>query len=164
MLSSICSVPDCGRHHYWKGYCSVHYRLSKEEIFWLKCEKVGDCLEWLGGLSTGYGQFRYKGRNWPTHSLAYDFIIGLPDDYIALDHLCRNTKCVNPEHLEPTTIRENTIRGNTVLNKRDNLPVGVIHASKNRYRARRFLNGKSINLGYFKSIKEASIAYQRTLI
>lgn len=133
---------------------------TPEMRFWEKVNKTDTCWLWTASCGEyGYGQYGTGGKNYRAHRYAYEMTYGkIPDDMV-LDHLCRNVKCVNPSHLEVVDVRENTVRGNTVKNKRDRLPVGVIRASKNRFRARKWFNGKSINLGYYWTPQEAHMAY-----
>lgn len=68
----------------------------------------GECWEWQGGkFNTGYGAFRYFGRNRTTHRLAYELANGpLPDD-VVVRHRCHNRLCVRPTHLIPGTTADN---------------------------------------------------------
>ncbi len=69
---------------------------------------------WLWGCSktpTGYGQFRYKGKNVYAHRHFYEKYKELIPDGYCIDHLCRSRACVNPDHMEPVTQAENVRRG-----------------------------------------------------
>lgn len=80
--------------------------------FFDKVDAFGDCWEWLGGHSKGYGTFHpYHGKTVGAHRFAYEYLVGPIPDGLELDHLCRNTRCVNPDHLQPVTTQINVLRG-----------------------------------------------------
>jgi HNH endonuclease len=123
-----CDVEVCPKPAWARGWCSNHYqkwrkygtptgqatRATTQERFWSKVEQVGDCWEWTGAISWGYGIFRVNGKNVSAHRWAYEFMVGSIPDGLHLDHLChsrdrscvdgvtcRHRRCVNPEHLDP---------------------------------------------------------------
>ena len=166
-----CTVDGCDRKHSAHGYCLMHYKRLKrnghtdvrtpEIRFWEKVDKTDTCWLWVASCGEyGYGQYKFDGYNYRAHRYSYELKYGNIPDGLVLDHLCRNVKCVNPDHLEIVSVRENIVRGNTVNNKKDHLPVGVIKATKNRFRARKWFNGKSIHLGYFLTAEAAFNAYR----
>lgn len=166
-----CSVVNCGRPHSAKGFCSMHWKrmhkngstslLTLEDKFWRRADQVGECWLWTGPLNKdGYGQFGLvNGRMLRANRYAYELTNGLIPDGLVTDHLCRVRHCVNPSHMELVDMRENTVRGNTVLEKKDQLPVGVSKATKNKFRARIWINGRSKHLGYFLTAEIAHQAY-----
>lgn len=80
--------------------------------FWDYVDRTDACWVWLGSLANdGYGRFRFEGKQWYAHRLAYELWFGLVADGFELDHLCRNRACVLPTHLEPVTRRTNILRG-----------------------------------------------------
>ena len=91
--------------------------MSEQERFWAKVEVTGFCWNWTGATVKGsYGRFsigsRTDGsrRNVPTHTFAYESLVGPILKGMHMDHLCRNVSCVNPDHLEPVTVAENNRR------------------------------------------------------
>ena len=75
--------------------------------FWLKVDKGGEdeCWNWTGTFfANSYGHFRYSGKTWYAHRLAWAVTHGsIPTDekgrtYLIF-HNCDNRKCCNPAHL-----------------------------------------------------------------
>lgn len=90
-------------------------RRPREERFWLKVDKSGDCWLWKAGRDTnGYGAFE---RN-TAHRTAYELSVGPIPDGLEIDHLCHVKACVNPAHLEAVTHRVNL--GRRVFRARGN--------------------------------------------
>jgi len=90
------------------------------ERFWDKVKQAGDCWEWQGNVSGGYGRIRRsrpeaRANGGPAvlqaHRWAYEALVADIPDGLQLDHLCRNQLCVNPYHLEPVTQKINMHRG-----------------------------------------------------
>lgn len=80
--------------------------------FWPNVNKTESCWLWTGAVnSKGYGIFYYGGKNWVTHRLAYEKLIGAVPEGLELDHRCRQRNCCRPDHLEPVTHKENMSRG-----------------------------------------------------
>jgi len=135
--SKVCSLPDCARPSYVKGFCGRHYTRywrhgdptlgasdhhsgSPEERFWAKVDKNGPlfngtpCWMWTAYKSkSGYGNFTpvHGGLPQRVHRFAYELLIGPIPEGLTLDHLCRVRHCVNPSHLEPISIKGNVLRG-----------------------------------------------------
>ncbi|MFI7468176.1 HNH endonuclease signature motif containing protein [Nonomuraea sp. NPDC049646] len=138
MAKRTCTVPECERETFCRGWCQPHYRrwlhhgdvqahipiknidlgLSLGERFWRKVSKDGPlgCWLWTASLDgKGYGQFiiMRADRGYPqrAHRIAWELLRGpIPDDLV-VDHRCRNRTCVNPDHLELVTNEENIARG-----------------------------------------------------
>lgn len=91
------------------------YRRNTADKFWSLVDKSagpGECWPWTAVKGrTGYGQFKFEGKNWGAHRLAYILVNGAVPEGLVLDHLCRVRHCCNPTHLEPVTNAENVLRG-----------------------------------------------------
>jgi HNH endonuclease len=86
-----------------------------EQQFWDKVDASGDCWEWTGTLSHGYGSLWVPGRiHVFAHRYAYELLVGPIPKGLQIDHRCRNLICVNPDHLEVVTISQNVLRGYSV--------------------------------------------------
>jgi hypothetical protein len=80
---------------------------------------------------------------------------------LVVDHIDSNKENNNLENLRVITNRENCSKERTI---KSGLPVGVSYWKRdNNYFSRIYINKKSIHLGYFKTIQEASNAYQNKL-
>jgi hypothetical protein len=121
-----CSVEECARARFCRGWCVNHYalwrrngtpdkvqtRTSDADRFWPKVAKGAGCWNWTGGVvSTGYGLFKgYAMATNLAHRWSYFLEHGHIDDELTIDHLCRNRLCVRPDHLELVTSAENLRR------------------------------------------------------
>lgn len=120
MTDGTCSVADCDRRAYCKGWCEPHYRKwrkygdpltgkflvrlagTPEQRFWPRVDKngpipehrpeLGSCWLWTTTASTtnGYPQFRCGDRMVLAYRYAYEATKGLIPDGLQLDHVCHN--------------------------------------------------------------------------
>jgi HNH endonuclease len=126
-MSAPCSIRDCDKPYYAKGFCNMHWQRMKKngnplEVplrkmadpsarFWSRVDKRGknDC--WLfKGASTnaGYGRFqpgRAKTKHWSAHRYAFYLATGETPPVVM--HTCDVRMCCNPAHLKAGTHKDN---------------------------------------------------------
>lgn len=127
-VKRLCSIDCCGRVHFAKTYCVMHYsavrngykirntptpyrNMSATEKVLEYAMPNDSCWEWFGPIDKrGYGKVHFRNKHMKAHRLSYEAYIGNIKEGLSLDHLCENKKCVNPFHLEPVTTKENLQR------------------------------------------------------
>lgn len=135
-----CKFPGCPGLWHARGWCNVHYerwrrhgdpaggrrnfdRTDAERFFQkVEFDFSSGCWPWQAQIVSGYGRFRFNGRQQPAHRWAYLKFVGPIPKGLVLDHLCRNRSCVNPAHLEAVTPAENVARG--LRRKKTHCPAG----------------------------------------
>jgi hypothetical protein len=127
-MSDICSIPDCGKPHDAKGYCSSHYTRMRRhgdplgggtsigdplrfihEVALVHTSE--DCLLWPYGKNRdGYGKIRIDGKKFVVSRYVCQLVRGEPPtpDHEA-SHSCGrgHLGCISPEHLGWKTPAEN---------------------------------------------------------
>ena len=120
-----CSVDNCDRQVYGRGFCMRHWKcwrrtgnpvaqhvyLDDEARFLQHVDTGDECWKWTGFLSEdGYGRFRVGGRGGiylPAHRWAYEHWVTSPGD-LYVCHTCDVPACVKVDHLWLGTAAENT--------------------------------------------------------
>lgn len=76
-------------------------------------EERGHCLEYAGAWNDGkgYKKVKFKGVSYYVHRIIWTYQNGTIDNFMILDHVCRNPACCRPDHLEAVSVKENTLRG-----------------------------------------------------
>lgn len=176
---TTCSIDDCEREHYARGWCRMHYRRWKahgnplggneryatpEEAFLARTEPiVGDpgCIIWTGGtISGGYGSHRVDGRMVLAHRYAWEREHGPIPEGMEVDHICWERSCVNPEHLRLATRSQNSAnRSGAHVGRKHDLPRGV-YRNRRGYSAKVTVGGVPHHLGTFRTVEEASAVAQ----
>lgn len=123
-----CSIENCARRHYARGWCESHYkgqrshglpvlvRPTAETRYWENVDTStgpDGCWPWMGTMATtGYGRLKIGAKvRVQAHRFGYELQVGpVPVEY-HIDHLCRNRACQNVKHLEAVTEGENIRRG-----------------------------------------------------
>ena len=140
MPNRNCTVKDCHRKHYGRGYCSLHYRRMQRNgttgaRAWLRTLKErlehysepqdNGCIYWTGYLNAErYGVVSNPEGSELAHKAAWEDINSPLPPGVHLDHICHSDdlscpggrsclhrRCINVDHLEPTTAQENARRG-----------------------------------------------------
>lgn len=119
-----CSVTDCTRKHYAKGFCRLHWERNHlhgdpmaqkvlagatvEERLKHYSASVGACLEWTGHRDRdGYGTITIEGKPVRAHRAAYETVHGPIASGLVVRHRCDNPPCILPVHLELGTNGDN---------------------------------------------------------
>lgn len=110
--------------------------------------------------SRGYVQVRFHGRLVMAHQIAWAIFYGVwPDFEIDHHNLIKSDNRIS--NLRPATRRQNL--ANTSVRRDNSLGVKGVSLVRRtgEYRARIKENGRSVYLGSFKTIEEASSAYRK---
>lgn len=143
----ICSIPDCGKPHYGRGYCAMHLHRFKvhgdphkrarlangESSRWIDEVALNyegeECLPWpFGRINQGYGILRINGRDEVASRVVCERAYGTPPTpKHQAAHSCGNGHhgCVNKRHLSWKTPSENAadkiVHGTTTRGERSAL-------------------------------------------
>ena len=125
----ICLIDGCAREAYCRGACKSCYNrhwkqgrleelpasrpqswrgVSREDYFWSRVDKSGDCWTWVGPLTDGYGILQFRDGSIRAHRFAWSLIHGEIPDGMTVDHVCHSRRCVNVDHLRLASKAENS--------------------------------------------------------
>jgi hypothetical protein len=172
MADRTCTVLDCSRPFYGRGWCEPHYarwrrhgdltdqrsaRLDPADRFWPKVNKTtGGCWLWTASINnSGYGSFKMDGRSMGAHVASWLLSGKAIPAGLEIDHRCRVRHCVRPDHLRLATRRENiaTSSAPSVLNgQKTHCKRGHEFTPENTY----------VN-AYGRKCRACAAAYQREL-
>lgn len=171
-----CSIEDCEKRHYARGWCSMHYNRRRrhgdplgggeryatpDEAFLARTEPLlwSSCVVWTGATDRkGYGSLRVDGRTVYAHRYAWEREHGPVPDTMEVDHMCFERSCCNVDHLRVAT-RQQNMQNRSGSNLGRDLPRGVTR-HRRRYVAQVKHNGANLYLGTFSTPEEASAAAQ----
>lgn len=114
----MCSVADCSRPHFAKGFCNPHHLRNKRYgdpltqrraspgawRAWLDQMLISgssvECWLWPFGTRNGYACARIDGHCQKVHRYVIEVVTGhpIPKDLLAC-HRCDVPICVNPHHI-----------------------------------------------------------------
>lgn len=135
--------------------------MTDESRFWDKVNKADQCWVWTGAKTrNGYGNCYFNGRYMRAHRISFQLANPNIDiDGLCIDHLCHVTACVNPAHLRVATHKQNQEnRAGAQCNSTSGVRGIRWDSSRNKWLARVKHNGRTINVGRFNSLGEASEA------
>lgn len=127
--SRICSIPDCGKRHFGRGWCNQHYsrwryngdplalavkKPTEIQTFFRKVVLTHDeeaCLLWpYARINSGYPNMLHEGRTQLVHRVVCEIAHGAPPTAMhQAAHGCGNKTCVNSRHLRWATQIENEV-------------------------------------------------------
>ena len=120
--------------------------------------KVGARAGALG--SSGYRYIKYQGRLYREHRLAYEFMFGPVPQGMEIDHVNGDRADNRIVNLRLATHQQNLAN---CKNRKNNTSgrKGVNRHIDGRWRAKITVDGKTLHLGLFHRIDDASAAYAR---
>lgn len=114
-MPKVCTIPNCGRKAYARGYCLPHYkhahylglrplpRRTPEERYESRIDRTtspNGCHPWMAGTGRfGYGRLKLNGKTVPAHKFGYELLHGPVPRGMQVRHTCDNPPCQNPAHL-----------------------------------------------------------------
>ena len=174
-----CSIEDCDSQTVSYGWCRVHYlRWRKygdpqvyhwqhydnpEQSFADNTEPQGDCLIWVGAISSsGYGVISGGGTRESAHRWAYEQANGPIPTGQTIDHTCGVRACVDPAHLRVATYKQNNENWITPLQRNNTSGARNVLWEKRsqRWVVRVMHNRRSHHGGTYESLADAEASAQ----
>lgn len=171
---SKCEVGGCDSTPLARNLCKTHYlrwykygdaeepvrrHSDAEQAFSAMTERNGECLEWTGCKSRGYGKLRVGGKMIAAHRYAWERVHGPILEGLVIDHMCWNPACVNVDHLRVVTQLGNrqNLSGAQINNKS-----GVRGVYRNERNGKWSVQAKSLGKryygGHFDNLEDAEAA------
>lgn len=132
MGKRTCSVDNCVRTHYARGYCNRHYIRARKhgsphvgvDVYADPVERLnaytrpdGECIAWTGYLDEGgYARLTVDGAKVYAHRWVWERTNGPVPRDIDVDHICHNRACVKIEHLRLASKQQNSSNRSGSLN------------------------------------------------
>lgn len=126
-------------------------------LIWKRDNKVAGHLD----RSNGYIRIRYKDGFYYSHRLIYLMHYGYIPKYIDHKDGCRTNNLIN--NLRECTQQQNIFNSKVSKNNKLGYKGVSLHKQSNLYRAVYKYNGKQKLIGYFKSLQDAVIAYNKAI-
>lgn len=104
-----------------------------------------------------------KSKSFSIHRLVYEAFKGELIKDLVVDHISGVKTQNNVENLQQISQRTNTVRGEVTKNGTSKYPGVCWEKSKNKWKSRISLKGKTKHLGYFECELAAAQAYQQQL-
>jgi hypothetical protein len=177
MANRTCSIDNCGKKHFGRGYCSGHYYkwnkygdplagavqyATPEESFAARTSFKGECLVWTAALSNGYGVISVGNDDQMlAHRYAWERANGPIPDGLFIDHRCHNRACVTVEHLRLATSKQNNENRGTLRNTASGVRGVVWDKARGKWKVHITHLGKTINFGRFDNLAEATDVAER---
>lgn len=179
MAKGTCSIDECDKSTFARGWCQKHYGRwhrhgnplknparkypNTEASFAAQTEWKGDCLIWTGPVnSSGYGALRDGNVRTSPHRYAWEVANGPIPKGMVVDHTFHcSRRCCNARHLRLAT------RGQNYSNRsgptRGNKSSGIrnVKAHHNKWLVRVQKDGKGYYFGLYSTIEEAAKVAER---
>lgn len=112
------------------------------------------------GSNTAYARSHFPIEGNPSISL-HSFILSFPilGFRECIDHIDRNTLNNRKSNLRVVSLGLNAFNKDVQKSKKQNTPKGIYKTDSGKFAARYSKSGKTINIGTFKTIEEARLAY-----
>lgn len=172
MAQRTCSIDDCDRPYYGRGWCNAHYArwrrhgdpqrggtvrdLGHESMWDVSTERRGDCLIWTGDVqASGYGRIYVDGVRVPVHRYAWERANGPIPDGMVIDHTCHTPACVEASHLRPVTHARN-MQNRSGAQRNSASGIRNVYRRKNGFAVQIQVNRKPVYFGTYATEREAA--------